>query len=39
MKKNSKIFIAGHRGLVGSSIVHLLEKQGYKNLILKTNRN
>ena len=38
MKKNSKIFIAGHRGLVGSSIVHLLEKQGYKNLILKTRQ-
>ena len=38
MNKNSKIYIAGHRGLVGSSIVRLLEKQGYKNLILKTRQ-
>ena len=38
MKKNSKIFIAGHRGLVGSSIVRMLEKKSYKNLILKTRQ-
>lgn len=38
MNKNSKIYIAGHKGLVGSAITRLLEKQGYKNLILKTRR-
>lgn len=36
MKKNAKIFVAGHRGLVGSSIVRSLQKQGYTNLILRT---
>lgn len=36
MKKNSKIYIAGHKGLVGSAIVRLLEKKGYKNLVLRT---
>lgn len=36
MTKDSKIFIAGHRGLVGSSIVQLLQSQGYCNLITKT---
>lgn len=38
MNKNSKIYVAGHRGLVGSAIVRLLEKKGYKNLILKTRQ-
>lgn len=36
MKKNSKIYVAGHKGLVGSAIVRLLEKKGYKNLVLRT---
>lgn len=36
MNKNSKIYVAGHRGLVGSAIVHHLTKKGYKNLTLKT---
>lgn len=36
MEKNSKIFVAGHRGLVGSAIVRALEKEGYTNLLLKT---
>jgi GDP-L-fucose synthase len=36
MKKNSKIFIAGHGGLVGSGIVRLLKANGYTNLLLKT---
>ena len=35
INKNSKIFIAGHKGLVGSSIVQLLKSHGYKNLITK----
>lgn len=38
MDKNSKIYIAGHKGLVGSAITRLLEKQGYKKLILKTRQ-
>jgi GDP-L-fucose synthase len=37
MNKNSKIYIAGHRGLVGSAIVKNLESRGYKNLLLKTH--
>jgi GDP-L-fucose synthase len=36
MEKNAKIYIAGHRGLVGSAIVRQLEKQGFKNLLLRT---
>ena len=35
MKKESKIFIAGHKGLVGSAILRRLIKEGYKNLILR----
>lgn len=38
MKKNSKIYIAGHRGLVGSAILNKLKKDGYSKLILKTRR-
>jgi len=38
MEKNSKIFIAGHRGLVGSAIVRELQKNGFTNLILKTRQ-
>ncbi|WP_449537881.1 GDP-L-fucose synthase [Ferdinandcohnia sp. Marseille-Q9671] len=37
MKKNAKIYIAGHRGLVGSAILRKLEKEGFKNLICKTS--
>lgn len=37
MNKQSKIYIAGHRGMVGSAIVRLLTTQGYKNLITKTH--
>jgi GDP-L-fucose synthase len=36
MEKNSRIFVAGHRGLVGSAIRRGLEKQGYRNLLLRT---
>lgn len=36
MDKNVKIFVAGHRGLVGSAIVRVLRKEGYNNLVLKT---
>lgn len=37
MKKNSKIYVAGHRGLVGSAIVRNLEEKGYTNIIGKTH--
>ncbi|MDO8483121.1 MAG: GDP-L-fucose synthase [bacterium] len=36
MKKDSKIYVAGHRGLVGSAIVRALEANSFSNLILKT---
>lgn len=38
MDKKSKIFVAGHRGLVGSALVRALEKKGYKNLLLRTRQ-
>ncbi len=38
MNKDSKIYVAGHRGLVGSAIVRKLQADGYKNLILKTRQ-
>jgi GDP-L-fucose synthase len=37
MEKNSRIFVAGHSGLVGSAICRALERQGYKNLVLRTH--
>jgi len=38
MNQNSKIYIAGHRGLVGSAIVKNLESKGYINLIYRTHK-
>ncbi|WP_299093707.1 GDP-L-fucose synthase [uncultured Metabacillus sp.] len=38
MKKDSKIYVAGHRGLVGSAIVRRLENEGYTNLVYKTSK-
>ncbi|HHH37279.1 MAG TPA: NAD-dependent epimerase/dehydratase family protein, partial [Epsilonproteobacteria bacterium] len=37
MKKDSKIYIAGHRGLVGSAIVKNLASKGYTNLVYRTH--
>ncbi len=37
MEKNSKIYVAGHCGMVGSAIVRELKRQGYKNLLLRTH--
>lgn len=37
MKKDSKIYVAGHRGLVGSALVRRLQANGYGNLILRTH--
>lgn len=36
MHKRSKIFVAGHRGLVGSALVRVLREAGYDNLLLRT---
>lgn len=36
MKKNSKIYVAGHQGMVGSAIVRKLEELGYENIITKS---
>ena len=38
MEVDSKIYIAGHRGLVGSAIVKNLESKGYTNLVYKTHK-
>ena len=38
MKKNTKIYVAGHRGLVGSAIVRNLEERGFTNIIGKTHK-
>ncbi|WP_404427711.1 GDP-L-fucose synthase [Ureibacillus chungkukjangi] len=38
MELTSKIYVAGHRGLVGSAIVRKLEEQGYKNLVYRTSK-
>jgi len=38
MNKNAKIFIAGHRGLVGGAILRVLQAGGYTNLLLKTHQ-
>ena len=38
MNKNSNIFLAGHKGLVGSAILRLLNDRGYKNIITATRR-
>jgi len=37
MNQNNKIYIAGHNGMVGSSIVRQFEKRGYDNLILRSS--
>ncbi len=38
MKKDDKIFVAGHNGLVGSAILRKLQKKGYKNIITRTRK-
>lgn len=37
MEKSSKIYVAGHRGMVGSAIVRELQRQGYTNIITRTH--
>ncbi|RMG34760.1 MAG: NAD-dependent epimerase/dehydratase family protein, partial [Methanobacteriota archaeon] len=38
MNKNSKIYIAGHRGMVGSAILRKLQSDGYTNLVTRTRQ-
>jgi GDP-L-fucose synthase len=35
--KPSRVYVAGHRGLVGSAIVRILQRQGYRNIIVRTH--
>ncbi len=37
MQKDSKIYVAGHRGMVGSAIIRELRRQGYNNIITRTH--
>jgi GDP-L-fucose synthase len=37
MEKSAKIFVAGHRGMVGSAIVRKLQAEGYNNLVIRTS--
>ncbi len=37
VEKNAKIYVAGHRGMVGSAIVRELERQGYHNIVTRTH--
>ena len=36
--KNAKIYVAGHRGMVGCAIVRELQRQGYNNIITRTHK-
>ncbi|WP_196599554.1 GDP-L-fucose synthase [Pectinatus frisingensis] len=38
MEKDAKIYVAGHRGMVGSAIVRSLEKSGYANIVKRTSK-
>ena len=36
MRKNSKIYISGHNGMVGSSIIRLLKSEGFDNIVVRS---
>ena len=38
MNKTDKIYVAGHRGMVGSAIVRRLQKDGYTNIVTRTSK-
>lgn len=38
MNKTDKIYVAGHRGLVGSAIVRNLKSKGYNNIVGRTHK-
>ena len=37
MHQNSKIYIAGHKGMVGAAIARVLNQQGYRNLLTRSS--
>ena len=37
MEKNARIYVAGHRGMVGSAIVRQLEQHGYDNILTRSS--
>ena len=37
MEQSAKIYVAGHRGMVGSAIIRELQRQGYNNIITRTH--
>ena len=39
MEKTAKIYIAGHRGMVGSALVRKLEQEGYSNIVTRTSKD
>ena len=39
LQKESRIYIAGHTGMVGSAIVRALQEKGYENLLLRTHQD
>ena len=38
MDRSAKIYVAGHRGLVGSALLRELERQGYSNIVTRTHK-
>ena len=38
MKKNSKIYIAGHRGMVGSALLRKIKEHGFTNIVTKSSK-
>ncbi|MFO8026077.1 MAG: NAD-dependent epimerase/dehydratase family protein, partial [Opitutales bacterium] len=36
MQKEAKIYVAGHRGMVGSAVVRTLKAEGYENIVTRT---
>ncbi len=38
MQNQSKIYVAGHRGMVGSAIVRKLNDEGYHNIVTRTHK-
>ena len=38
MEKSAKIYVAGHRGMVGSAIVRKLQAEGFQNIIVRTSK-
>jgi GDP-L-fucose synthase len=38
MEKTAKIYVAGHRGMVGSALVRRLQSEGYQNIVVRTSR-